>query len=65
LEGAWSLYLNKPRIVREGKVIYVEPRSGLVVPPEIAIRGKLFDQFESELQRRKIVFQKKLTPFQQ
>lgn len=29
LEGAWSLYLKKPRIVKDGKIVSVEPRSGL------------------------------------
>jgi len=32
-----------------------------VVPPEIAIRGKQFDEFEKEMNKRNIVFQKKLT----
>jgi len=29
LEGAWGLYLRRPRIVRDRKVIDVDPRSGL------------------------------------
>jgi lysine 6-dehydrogenase len=29
LEGAWGLYLTSPRIVKDGKIVRVEPRSGL------------------------------------
>ncbi len=29
LEGAWGLYLKRPRIVRNGQIVEVEPRSGL------------------------------------
>ena len=29
LEGAWGLYLRRPRIVRDGKIVDVDPRSGV------------------------------------